>query len=96
MGASHAFSIEQKIALFDGKRQPFGQSADISLEARQIDGQVPWLQKSLNSGNGPGNTSQGLNDHRLKGGGLTLRLKVACLRLKPPDRRPAESRLKAR
>ena len=38
----------------------------------------------------------GLNDHHLKGGGLTLRLKVACLRLKPLESFPAESRLKAR
>jgi hypothetical protein len=37
-----------------------------------------------------------LNDHHLKGGGLTLRLKVACLRLKPLEIFPAESRLKAR
>jgi len=37
-----------------------------------------------------------LNDHHLKGGGLTLRLKVACLRLKPLESFPAESRLKAR
>jgi len=34
-----------------------------------------------------------LNDHHLKGGGLTLRLKVACLRLKPLEIFPAESRL---
>jgi len=37
-----------------------------------------------------------LNNHHLKGGGLTLRLKVACLRLKPLESFPAESRLKAR
>ena len=37
-----------------------------------------------------------LNDYRLKGGRFLLRLKVAGLRLKPPQEGPAQSRLKAR
>jgi hypothetical protein len=74
-------------------------TTSLQLNARSTSEEIRRQQaaeKLRISGEIGGSIPPGLNDHHLKGGGLTLRLKVACLRLKPLEIFPAESRLKAR